>query len=100
MLTKSEYPKNYVIKAALYHMTLMSMLNSQADNIKMSNYQSDEEILHFSDCFAVLTHMVLFPAFGFFFLQNQVFKQDYHGSFGECLTPICFLQLFHIWILC
>ena len=33
--------------------------------------RSDEEILYFSDCFSVLAYMVLFPAFGFFFLQNQ-----------------------------
>lgn len=35
ILTKSNYPKNCAIKAA--HITLMGVLHSQADNIKMSN---------------------------------------------------------------
>lgn len=37
ILTKSDYQKNCAIKAAWYHITLMRVLYSQADNIKMSN---------------------------------------------------------------
>lgn len=82
-------------------MLVPSFLGSQADYTKKGAVtESDMETLYFSECFPVLGYVELFAAFGFVLLQKQSSRQDYHNSCRECLSPICFLQLFHIWILC
>lgn len=82
-------------------MLVPGFLESQADYTKKGALiESDVEMLYFSECFPVRGYVELFAALGFILLQKQSSRQDYHNSFRECLSPICFLLLFRIRILC